>query len=820
MQVAALDVFEALIFNYKTKIGLPDSLSIAVLTVISEFSEELNVLLKENGSQNSTETGTAEDSENLKCSDSVLKSEGSCQDIPLVFSFCNHEIENKPLELVEIPVTSDIETQEPPVTCDVSDTERADLICENPGIDSIKVSEDSVEYNTSTKPIKEEEVEEDEKVCFNLKQINEDNFLRSTANENQEKKVCDACCRKFPSSSKLQVHLAKCLKIKNKVRSDGEEYKCNVCEVTFSSQRLLNSHRQQSHGNETDQQPADDSMLYSVVEVQSLPENLPFYCCKTCLFVYKTPVDFEAHSCKEVSDNTESEGYVGDYFHLLGKYLVSNPDLLARMRKFRCGTCCEEYRSLSRMLYHLLRCTQGPYPCELCGLECASKRELNGHKRKAHRDVNSFFCDECGLAFKLRTSLQKHKVNRHERRADTTCEQCNLTFSKRIQLTNHMIREHQAERKFLCQVCGKKFSTHGSLMAHLTSHSEPFKFSCSYCNKKFRQKEKLKFHIRIHTGERPHLCPTCGKGFIRKSKLDDHMRRHRGEKQYHCSTCSKSYASSWDLKLHIRKQHPDYSVPTNSHSATSSEMMEPIASEVDVDEPAEGTTAVATTVNLIAGGETAETLKPECTQFPDLPEDAALAQLAELPLTATEPSVVEALAPTEGKLVMQLEPSQVPATLMQATGDAVGTRLLLQLGQNNDPSSRILVQLDGGQVAAASGQATLLQPSTILTVADALQLTPVVDDLNLNLGTVPAQYLQLTAATAGTNGSADSTHNTHTGPATTMPVHIQLPVSTVPVPATALSQPATGGTNPFGLQPVPVQAVFTPTGFNVNSISY
>ena len=58
---------------------------------------------------------------------------------------------------------------------------------------------------------------------------------------------------------------------------------------------------------------------------------------------------------------------------------------LKALKKYKCGLCHEEYRSIPRMSYHLPRCTQGPYKCELCNEEYTFKKDLNLHKKKEHK---------------------------------------------------------------------------------------------------------------------------------------------------------------------------------------------------------------------------------------------------------------------------------------------------------------------------------------------------------------------------------------------------------------------------------------------------
>ncbi|XP_071446310.1 uncharacterized protein [Hetaerina americana] len=302
--------------------------------------------------------------------------------------------------------------------------------------------------------------------------------------------------------------------------------------------------------------------------------------------------DFHSATLNEINSKLSLEKDISD---VKGTHkqssVITDYETLSGIHRFVCSICLEEYRSLHRMMYHLPRCVSGPYKCELCPLEYASRRELNLHKKKNHRDAQSFICDECGVKFKFRTSLQKHKVNRHERKVEKetySCPHCTLTFPKKIYLTNHCIKVHCLERKFLCQVCGKKFLNQNSLNSHLNYHTDEARnrFTCSHCSKTFLRKEKLLYHLRIHTGERPFECKSCGKTFISKARLTEHLWRHNGKKRYACPHCPKKYAGRWDLKLHVRKMHGktlssadghstetgSVSIPESSHTAQEAEM--------------------------------------------------------------------------------------------------------------------------------------------------------------------------------------------------------------------------------------------------------
>ncbi|XP_076049237.1 uncharacterized protein LOC143029918 isoform X2 [Oratosquilla oratoria] len=334
----------------------------------------------------------------------------------------------------------------------------------------------------------------------------------------------------------------------NKKTSTGgavsKKYSCDKCDRVFTKLKYLAIHYSKEHEEEE-----NSDQIGSDVASDGVINSLPVYCCKICNVTCSTLQHFKAHGCRLPSEDGGPSSCSN---------LFTNVLKLHKLRKFVCELCHEEYRTFKRITYHLPRCLPGPYPCQVCSQVFNSKKDLNYHKKKVHRDEKSFVCEECGKCFKLRTSLQKHAINWHESgtaQGPFKCDVCPKKFIRRIYLTNHKIRMHGLDKKFVCQMCGNKFMTQNSLTTHMEIHSDVKKFKCGFCDKKFKRKEKLKYHERIHTGERPYLCQLCGRGFVSKSKLDEHVSRHRGDRRYRCQFCPKTYAGSWDLKQHVKKAH-------------------------------------------------------------------------------------------------------------------------------------------------------------------------------------------------------------------------------------------------------------------------
>lgn len=148
------------------------------------------------------------------------------------------------------------------------------------------------------------------------------------------------------------------------------------------------------------------------------------------------------------------------------------------------------------------------------------------------------------------------------------------------------------------------------------------------------------------------------------------------------------------------------------------------------------------------------------------------------------------------RILLHIDPSQTQST----------QTALIHSGNAATNNSRILLQLDTGQNHS-------LPPNTVFTVADGIHLAPLVDD-------VTSQYLQLT--TAQPDNPVQSTSTVANGNSN-IPLHIQLPMSAIQIPVSAISQQGSSSAG-YELQSLSVQGqpglVFTSMGFDVSSITY
>ena len=154
------------------------------------------------------------------------------------------------------------------------------------------------------------------------------------------------------------------------------------------------------------------------------------------------------------------------------------------------------------------------------------------------------------------------------------------------------------------------------------------------------------------------------------------------------------------------------------------------------------------------------------------------------------------------RIVVQLDPSQTQnsqtALIQSSSASSSNSRILLQLGQ---------------------GQQQSLPPNTVFTVGDAIHLAPLVEDVNsINLGNVTTQFIQL----ATNQPEEPLTSNSTVVNGNNIPLHIQLPVSSVQVPISTISHGS--GSGAYELKALSIQGqtglVFASTGFDIGNITY
>jgi len=227
--------------------------------------------------------------------------------------------------------------------------------------------------------------------------------------------------------------------------------------------------------------------------------------------------------------------------------------------------------------------------CDLCGVQCVSKRALQTHKRRAHEeklikcevcdikvksnydmrmhmqrkhsDERPYQCDECDKTFKTKDGLKSHKEIRHVAGANgqLACQLCpGLFFKSWKDNRNHMLDCHP-DAMFSCEHCDHKAINKAALKSHnLNSHTK--RIQCEFCEVQVATEALLKKHQQLkHSNIKPYQCDECGNSFRSKQYLQTHQNRHKGikmeVKKVMCDICGKEFQGSNTIKKHLLSAH-------------------------------------------------------------------------------------------------------------------------------------------------------------------------------------------------------------------------------------------------------------------------
>ena len=133
-----------------------------------------------------------------------------------------------------------------------------------------------------------------------------------------------------------------------------------------------------------------------------------------------------------------------------------------------------------------LKISRRCFRCDMCGIKCASTKEINAHYKNTHKNIQ---CKKCIKEFSSPYLLKKHMYDHGERKYKCDLGDVMLTF--RSQLSDHSTT-HAKDTRYWCQRagCSSHFGRARDLKAHLEMHdTEPMK--CPHCD--YTGKDKRNF---------------------------------------------------------------------------------------------------------------------------------------------------------------------------------------------------------------------------------------------------------------------------------------------------------------------------------------
>jgi len=199
------------------------------------------------------------------------------------------------------------------------------------------------------------------------------------------------------------------------IHAGVKEFKCDVCERSFTKPYRLTEHKKTHTGEKP-------------------------YQCNVCEMSFSLKVRLSVHMRRHTGE-----------------------------KPYQCDVCGKRFSQNVRLSAHMKSHTgERPYQCDVCGISFSLKVRLTAHMR-IHAEEKPYQCDVCGNSFRHETTLSVHK-RIHTGEKPFQCEECGMSFTQSHHLTDHKAC-HTGEKRFICDVCNKGFRRPYHLNRHKRVHT-------------------------------------------------------------------------------------------------------------------------------------------------------------------------------------------------------------------------------------------------------------------------------------------------------------------------------------------------------------
>ncbi|SCP02545.1 zinc finger transcription factor, putative [Plasmodium malariae] len=162
-------------------------------------------------------------------------------------------------------------------------------------------------------------------------------------------------------------------------------------------------------------------------------------------------------------------------------------------------------------------------------------------------------CNVCNMVFANKKLMKRHLMCVHSDSRPYKCELCIKTYKRSDHLKKHILthKDNKEKVKYNCLICQLSFDTPKELRTHKIRH-----YTCPYenCSYSYSTISKMKYHLNKHKCNLFYSCPACEKKFLIYKEFIQH-KRNCFKKKYVCLQCNKIYLHINGYNKHVKKVH-------------------------------------------------------------------------------------------------------------------------------------------------------------------------------------------------------------------------------------------------------------------------
>ena len=189
--------------------------------------------------------------------------------------------------------------------------------------------------------------------------------------------------------------------------------------------------------------------------------------------------------------------------------------------------------------------------------DCGENEDENGEVKGDRNQCDSCNRQQCHICTGMYQALSYLNSNK-----ESLCNS-NLEKKRSTCIECHRPCEAHEERntkpapvKYECDKCSRYFNTELKFQQHKESVHEAAYVKCDICHYSFSSRH-LKKHMERHSHGKKFKCDKCDKVFFSQENLTMHLHRHSGKGRVTCEICGKSYAGKVELRIHMRRHTGD-----------------------------------------------------------------------------------------------------------------------------------------------------------------------------------------------------------------------------------------------------------------------